>query len=100
MGGHAGIPASHPLVLGGREFIKRLIHHEKAHAVAQIEKVRVRRIVAGANGVDADFLEQTQTSLPRLVGHGRAERTRIMMNANAFELGRNAVEKKSLVRVE
>ena len=35
-----------------------------------------------------------------LVRHGRANRTGIVMQANALELGRNAIEKKSLIRVK
>ena len=100
MAGQGGIPAGKPLVFRRRKFVKRFVHHEKTEAVAEIQKLRVRRIMTRANRVDADFLQQTQTPFEHFAGNGRANRSGVVMNANAFELGGNAVEKKSVVRVE
>ena len=71
--GHTGIPSGHPFVFRRGKFVERLVHHEQAHAIAQIQKLRVRGIVAGANRIDADFLQQTQTPFQHLVRHRRAE---------------------------
>jgi hypothetical protein len=54
--------------------------------------------MAGADGIDADFLQLAQTPFQHLVRHRRAERAGIVMNADALELGRNAVEQKSFGR--
>ena len=40
-----------------RPAIEELIHHEKTHSVAEIEKVWRRRIVRRANGVHAEFAQ-------------------------------------------
>ena len=59
--GHAVVPASDPFVFCRSEFVERLVHHQKTEPVAQIQKLRVGRIVAGADGIDADFLQREET---------------------------------------
>ena len=96
----AETPLHHPFMLPRRKFVKCFVHHDEAHPIAQVQKFRVRRIVAGANRVDADFFQQTQTPFQNFLWHGRAKWTRVVMNANPLELGRNAVESKSFVGVK
>ncbi len=100
MAGRAVVAAGDPLVLAGREFVKRLVHHEEAELVAEIEQGGVGRIVAGADGIGADFLEREQAAQEHFVRHGRADGAGIVMQADTLDLHIFPIEKKSLVRVE
>ena len=87
-------------VFAGRPAIKRLVHHNEAHLVAQIQQLRSRRIVARADGVDAGLAQNFQLPLQRADVDGRAERAEIVVVANAVQLDVLAVKKKSFVHGE
>ena len=91
---HAGVPAAHPFVLGWRELVERLVLDEEAQAVAEVEELRRRRIVAGADGVDADLFERAQAPLPDAVGHRGAEAAGVVVHADALELQRLLVQEE------
>ena len=94
------VAAADPFVFGRREFVERLVLHQQAQPVAQVQQFRRGRIVAGADGVDADFLQQAQSPFQHLVRHRRAEAAGLVMDADALELHRLAVEKETLVGIE
>jgi len=56
--------------------------------------------MAGADSIDAEVLQQPQSPLQHLVRHGGAEATGVVMNANALELDRPAVERKTFAGIE
>ena len=56
--------------------------------------------MAGADGVDAQVHEHAQAPFKDLFRHGRAQASGVVVNANAFDLQRFPIEKKSLVRIE
>ena len=80
--------------------VERFVHHHHAQAVAQIEQFRRGRIVAGADGVAAHFLQDLNLPLQRAGVDGRAERAEVVMVANAVERHALAVQQKSVVRRE
>ena len=77
--------------------IKRLVHHQHAHPVAQIEQFRRGRIVAGADGVAAHLLQNLNLPLQRAGVDGRAERAQVVMVANAVESDALAVQQETVV---
>ena len=64
----AVVPAAHPFVLGRREFVESLVLDQQAEPVAEVEQFRRGRIVAGADGIDADFFQHAQPPLQHLSG--------------------------------
>src|SRR5882672_4570584 len=72
--------------------IERFIHHQKAHPITEVEKLRRRRIVCGANRVHAETLEDFQTALPGPQGHGNTKGAGIAMQADALDLEVATVE--------
>src|SRR5258705_4477965 len=80
--------------------VEHFIHNQKAHAVAQVEKLRRRRIVGGADSVDAKLPEQLESARPHTERHGGAERAAVVMHCNAFELEVAAVEPEARRRIE
>ena len=63
--------------------IESLIHHKKSHLVAEIEKLRRRRIMTGAKRVTSHLREHLELTLQRADDNGSAKRTEIMMIAYA-----------------
>ena len=52
-------------LLGPAPGIKRFIHHYQAHSIAQFEQLGSRRIVTGADRVDAHLFENLKLTFQR-----------------------------------
>ncbi len=89
-----------PFALAARPFVEGFVHHQKTHAVAQIEKFRRRRIMAGADGVGAHLPEQIETALPDFNGNRRTQRAGVLVKTDALELHRLPVERETLIGIE
>src|SRR6266702_2445475 len=74
------------LALGHLPFVEGLVHHQKPHAVAEVQEFRRMGIVAGANGIAAHLAQNLQPPLPNPFGHGSANTTSIVVKANAIQL--------------
>ena len=98
--GRINVVARGPLVLGVFPFVKGLVHHQEAQSVAQVIQLRHMRVVAGADGVAAHFLQGKQTPFPYLAGHSRAETARVVVDAYALQLHAASVQEEALVRIE
>ena len=53
--------------------VEQFIHHQKSHAIAQIEELRRRRIVRRANGIHSEHAQLLQAPLPDAQRDGGAE---------------------------
>ena len=89
-----------PLILRALPLVKRLVHHEEAHLVAQVKQMGVGRVMRGAHGVAAHGLEAGEAARPDGLRHSRAEAARVVMNAQALELHIDAVEPEARVAVK
>ena len=98
--GRTGVPALNPFVLAGGPLIEGFVHHQQAQAVAQVVLLGRHGVMGAADGVDAQFLQSLQPALQGRFGKGRAEGAQVVVQTNAFELERLAVEEETVVRVE
>ena len=89
-----------PFVLGQFPFIECLVHHEKAEPVAERVKLLHVRVVTHPDRVAAHFSELFQPPVPDFFRGGGAERTAVVMNADALQLHGFSVEAKSVIRVK
>ena len=76
------------------------IHHQQAHAVGEFEQFRRGRIVAGADGIHAHRLHDFQLPLQGTAIDGGAQRSQVVVHADAVEAVRMAVEQEALVLAE
>ena len=86
--------------LGDAPHVEGLVHHHQAHAVAQLQQLRRRRIVAGADGVDARALEDFQLPFGGPAVHRHSQRAQIGVIAHALNLVGLAVQQEALFLVE
>ena len=77
--------------------VKQLVHHHKAHAIAEIEQLRRGRVVGGADGVAAHRLEDFQLALSGPLVECRSERAEVVMIAYALDFHHAVVEQKPLL---
>src|SRR4029079_3508520 len=80
--------------------VKHFVHHQEPHAVAQVEKLRRRRIVCSANCIDTQTLQYLEATLPNSQRHSGAERASVVMHTHSFEFEVAAVEPEAGGRVE
>ena len=85
-----GIAAHHPV----------LVHDQHAKMVAGLEQLRGRRVVGGAIGVRAHFLQLGDAEILQPVGQRRAHAGVILVIACSLEEVGLAVEEETLLRVE
>ncbi len=85
--------------LAAGPFVEGLGHHEKAQAIAQVEKLGGGRVVRSTDGVGAHRLQQPQALFPHPLRHGRAERAGVVVQIDAFHLHPHAVQEKPAVLV-
>ena len=83
-----------------RPAIEGLVHNHKTHTVAQIQELGCRRIMAGANRIDAKLAQNFQLALKRAKIQGSPQCAKIVMVADAIEFDMLAVEKKAFVHSE
>ena len=89
-----------PFVFGVFPFVKGFVHHQKAQSVAQVIQLRHMRIVAGADGVAAHFLQRKKAPFPDLCRHGCAQAAAVVMDAYALQLHAAAVQEEAPVRIK
>ncbi len=77
-----------------------LVHDQHAEAVAGIEQLRGGRVVRGANGVAAEFLQLLEAECLQRVRNRGADAGVVLVIAGAVDLIVFAVEQKAEVRVE
>ena len=85
------------LVLPINPLVEGFIHHEEAHAVAEVEELRCRWVVSGADGVAVAAFQNLQPSLPHPFGHCSAYGTPVVMQVHTFHLHLLAVQQESFV---
>ena len=73
------------------------VHHQHAEPVAGIEQFRRGRIVRGADGVAAEFLQFLDAEILQRIRQGRADAGMVLVIAGAFKFVMLAVQQKSLV---
>ena len=77
--------------------IERLVHHEKSHAVGQLEQLRRGRIVAHADRVAAHLAQDLELSLGGAAIERRAERAEVVVFVHALEVDALAVDEHARV---
>ncbi len=87
-----------PLALS--PFIEKFVDHVQSQLVAQRIKRRRIRVVRTAYGVASHLLQAQKPGFQHMIVQSGAERAEIVMNAHAFELGPDAVDQKSPIRIE
>ena len=83
-----------------RPFVKGLIEDVKTQLIAQVVELRRERVMAGADGVATHLLEPRQAQGPDRRRDGVAERAGVLVDADALELGRAAVDQQAAVGIE
>src|SRR5262249_25193189 len=74
------------LLLAAPPGVKRFVHHYQAHSISELQQLRRRRIVTGANGVDAYLFKNFQLSLKSTQIERGPKGAEIMMIADALNL--------------
>src|SRR5690606_10667261 len=77
--------------------VEGLVDDEDAHAVTEIEQFRSGRVVAGAQGIEAHFLEEFELAFGRAGIEGGTEGAEIVVIAAAVGWDAPAIEVKSIV---
>ncbi len=78
-------------------FVKSLIPNDESHPVAQIQQFRRRRVVTGADGIDAHLTHDFQLPLHSTGVKRRPERPMIVVQIHAVKLHTPAVKMKAIV---
>src|ERR1019366_6196250 len=95
-----GVAVGADLTLADLPLVERLVHHQEAHAVAEVHEFGGVGIVAGADGIAAHLAQNFEAALPDAFRDGGADASGLMVQADAVELDAFAVEQESLVGVE
>ena len=77
--------------------IKRLVHHQEAHAVAHLVKFGLARIVARADGIAAHVPENFELTPESGLGNRGSESPEIVVQTNAFDVNAFPVQQKTPV---
>ena len=72
--------------------VSELVQDKEAHAVAEVQELRCRRVVAGADGVAAHVLEHLEAADPGVVTPHCAKGSGVVVEADALEEGLLSVE--------
>ena len=90
------VPFDHPLQQPDVFFVDThqpvFLHHEDSQAVAKGEQGRIHRVVAGADGIDAEGFELPDAPGVKGVRDGRPDAGMILMQVDAFDFQRFAIE--------
>ena len=81
-------PVARPLVEG-------LIKDVESELIAQIVEFRSERMMAGADGIAAHLFEEAETIRPNGDWNSVAKGPRVLMHANALELGGFAIHEQA-----
>ena len=91
----AGVAAD--VVVEGVRLDVRLVDHVEAVAVAEVEPVRVVRVVRRAHGVDVELLHQPRVGLHQLAADRTSARVVVIVAVDAADLHRLAVHEQPAV---
>ena len=80
--------------------IEGLVHHQQAEPVAVFENLRRRRVVAGAQRIDAGGFEDLQLAFDSAPVDGRAQRAEVVVVADALQFQVAAVQGEALLFIE
>ena len=94
------IMALPPFVFDALPLVERLVHDQKAQTVAQIQQVRIRRVMRRPDGIASHRLQLLQPDRPDFPGNSRPQASRVVMNAYALQLHIPPVQEKALIRVK
>ena len=75
--------------------IESLVDHQHSQAVTGIEKLPGRRVVTGADGIEAILFQKTHFTFLRPVIGSRSQQPVVMMQASAFQLDGTTIQQKS-----
>ena len=75
--------------------VEGFVHHQQAQPVAELEQFRRGRIVAGADGVDAQPFHDLELPFGGAAVDGRAQRAQVVVHADALQLEVPAVQQRS-----
>ena len=95
-----GIAVAAHLSLAGFPFVEGLVHDQKAHAVAEVQELGRRRIVAGSDSIAAHLAQGLETPLPNPLRHGRAHGAGVVVQANSVQFDVLAIQQEPAVGVE
>ena len=77
--------------------VEALVPDDEAHPVAEVEELRRRCVVRGADRVNAHVLQNAQLAFRRRLVEDHAERTEVRMQAHALQLQATSVQPESVV---
>ena len=80
--------------------VERLVQHDEAHAVGQVQQFRRRRIVARADRIGAHLAQQFQLPFERAHVDRRAERAQVVVQAHALQRHALPVQQEAARRIE
>ena len=80
--------------------VEGLIHHDEAHAVAEVQQLRCGRVVRTADAVAAHLLQNFQLTLQGTDIDGRTQATQVVVHADAVNLHRFPVERETFLRIK
>ena len=92
--------ASKLLSLQDAPLVKGLVHHVKAHPVAEIQQGGIRRIVGHTDGVYSHVFQLLKPSFPDLGRYRRPHASAVMVDAYAVQLFPFPVDQKALIAVK
>ena len=96
----AGVPSRYPFAFGIFPLVAPFVHHQQPEFVAKVVDHGSLRVVAHADGVDAQFLEIFKAGAPESLWHGCAETAHIVVKAYTLHLHVSAVERETAVGAE
>src|SRR5258708_9579710 len=80
--------------------VEGLVHDEHAHAIAEFEQLRCGRVVAGANGIAAHFLENLDLPLECAYVDRGAERSLVVVETHALKKNVLTVEQQTAIWID
>ena len=80
--------------------VKGLVHHDEAHAVAQVEQLGGGRVVRTADAVAAHLLQYLQLALDGTGVDRRAQAAQVVVHAHAVYLDVLPVEEEAFLRIK
>src|SRR6266702_8487649 len=87
-------------ILGDGPTIEHLLHHKKPHAIGEVEELWCGRIMRGANCVDAELAQLSQSAFPHRERDSGANCTSVRVQRHAIDFVMDSIDEKSLVGIE
>ncbi len=80
--------------------VESFVHHQKPHAVGQIQELRIWRIVGGAQRIAAHVFQQLKAVFQHAFVECRAQAPQVVMVAGAQDFQMFPVEKEAFFRIK